>query len=68
MSIGLVVIVAMVTVGIIWTSVLLIAAFLGDIRQRRRIYAIAERVDALLETERQRAQPGRHRLRGTHHA
>jgi hypothetical protein len=68
MSIGLVVIAAMVAVGMVWTSVLLIAAFLGGIRQRRRIETIAQRIDSLLETERQFSHPGRHRLRGTHHA
>jgi hypothetical protein len=50
MSIGLVVIVAMVAVGLVWASVLLIAAFLGGVRQRRRIDAITERIDSLLET------------------
>ncbi|HEX3779995.1 MAG TPA: hypothetical protein VHX38_10015 [Pseudonocardiaceae bacterium] len=57
--------VATVVVGVLWTSVLLVAEFVRGIRQRHRIDLIARRIDELMGTE--QATSGRHRSRGARH-
>ncbi|HEX3786207.1 MAG TPA: hypothetical protein VHX38_41715 [Pseudonocardiaceae bacterium] len=66
MSIEIAVLLAVPAVGAIWSGTLGIGAVLNDIRQRRRIAKISDRLDSTLRPE---TRTGRHRLieTGRHH-
>jgi hypothetical protein len=68
MSIGLAILLSTVLVGVFWSVVLLAGEGLKSLQQRRRISAIARRVDHLLAAERAAVSAGRHRVQRPRHA
>jgi hypothetical protein len=68
MSIGLAILLSTMLVGMSWSVVLLAGEGLKSLQQRRRISAIARRVDRVLAAERAAVATGRHRLHRAPHA